>query len=61
MYRDLIGDPERFTAGEREWWLQQFFRANGSLKFARLFDANGKFAGEFKSVEEALQAATGCV
>lgn len=59
MYRDLIGDPERFTAGGREWWLQQFCRVDGTLKAVRLYDADGEFVGEFQSVEEAVSAADG--
>ncbi len=59
MYRDMIGDPERFTAGGREWWVQQFCHGDGTLKAVRLYDADGEFVGEFHSVEEALQAATG--
>ena len=59
MYRDLIRDPERFTAGGKEWWLQQFCRVDGTLKAVRLYDADGEFVREFESIEEALQAATG--
>lgn len=59
MYRDLIGDPERITAGGREWWVQQFCRMDGTLKTVRLYDADGEFVREFESIEEALQAATG--
>ncbi len=54
MYRDLIGDPERITAGGREWWLQEFCRMNGTLKAVRLYDADGKFIREFESVEAAV-------
>ena len=59
MYRDLIGDPERFTAGGKEWWLQQFCHGDGTLKFVRLYDADGEFVGEFASVEDALSCAAG--
>lgn len=54
MYRDLIGDPERFTAGGKEWWLQQFCRGDGTLKAVRLYDADGEFVSEFESVEAAV-------
>ena len=57
MYRDLIGDPERITAGGREWWVQQFCRMDGTLKAVRLYDADGEFVGDFDSMEAALDAA----
>lgn len=57
MYRDLIGDPERFTAGGREWWMQEFCHADGTLKYVRLFDSDGEFVGDYPSPEEAARAA----
>ena len=59
MYRDLIGDPERFTAGGREWWLQQFCHGDGTLKAVRLYDEDGEFVGEYQSEQEAVRAAEG--
>ena len=59
MYRDLVGDPEKITAGGKEWWLQQLCRGDGTLKAVRLYDADGEFVGEFQSVEEAVRAAEG--
>lgn len=58
MYRDLIGDPERITAGGREWWVQQFCRMDGTLKSGRLYDDDGEFVGDFDSMDKALEAAT---
>ena len=59
MYRDLVGDPERITAGGRVWWLQQFCHGDGTLKAVRLFDAEGEFVSEFASVDDALSCAAG--
>lgn len=59
MYRDLIGEPEKFETNGREWWLQQFCRGDGTLKAVRLYDAEGEFVSEFASVEDALAFAEG--
>lgn len=61
MYRDLIGDPERITAGGREWWIQQFHHSDGTLKAVRLYDADGEFVGDYESVDQALQMAQGMI
>ena len=59
MYRDMVGDPERFTAGGRQWWAQQFCHSDGTLKAVRLYDADGEFVEEFTSMEEAVAFAQG--
>lgn len=59
MYRDLIGDPERITAGGQEWWLQEFCHGDGTLKAVRLFDENGEPVGDFNTWEEAAAYAEG--
>lgn len=54
MYRDLIGDPERFEMNGRDWWMQIFRRWNGKIKYIRLYDSEGDFVSEFCSADDAL-------
>ena len=59
MYRDLIGDPERFELNGREWWVQIFRRWSGKIKCIRLYNEEGDFVSEFHSAGEALAYITG--
>lgn len=59
MYRDLIGDPERFELNGRDWWMQIFRRWSGKIKYIRLYNEEGDFVSEFRSADEALAYITG--
>lgn len=52
MYRDLVGEVTKFTASGRKWYYQQFFSIGGNLKAVNLYDEDGEFICEFKSMEE---------
>lgn len=52
MYRDLVTAPECCTAGGRDWWVQVLHYWNGEVNVVNLFDDNGDFVEEFKSLEE---------
>lgn len=51
MYRDLIGEVVRITTGSRAWYYQQFCKPDGNLKCVRLYDEDGDFVSEFKSMD----------
>ena len=52
MYRDLVGKPEKIEANNKTWYFQQFCGWNGNLKAVNLYDEDGDFVCEFRSVEE---------
>ena len=52
MYRDLIGDPERCTAGGRDWWVQVLCRWTGELDTVILYDDSGEPVREFNTLAE---------
>ena len=55
MYRDFIEAPERIEANGKEWWLQVFHHRDETVDIVNVYDWNGDFVREFKSVEEALR------
>lgn len=52
MYRDLIEEVTKITTNGRTWYYQQFCKPDGNLKCVRLYDGDGDFVSEFKSMEE---------
>lgn len=52
MYRDLVTAPECCTAGGRDWWVRVLHRWNGEIDTVILYDDNGDYVTEFKSMEE---------
>ena len=52
MYRDLIGEVTKIKVNGINWFYQQFCKPDGNLKCIRLYDEDGDFVSEFKSVNE---------
>ena len=52
MYRDLIGEVTKITENGINWYYQQFCKLDGNLDCVRLYDMDGDFVAEFKSMEE---------
>ena len=49
---NYITKVERISRNGRNWFYQEFDRYDGQLEAVNLYDENGDFVEEFRSIEE---------
>lgn len=59
VYRDFIEAPEHVEANGRDWWIQVLHRRDESIDVVNVYDENGDFAAEFRTLEEATAYISG--
>lgn len=61
MYRDFVGEVVKITSNGIKWYYQMFSNLDGTLKAVNLYDEDGDFVVEFKTMEELKEFVKGVV